>query len=238
MSVQNHIQILRSEVTATPPALMAGELAYSEASSTLFIGKGDGTVVSIGGVAFTTKLNTIAENANNYTHPITAGNKHIPSGGTVGQILKNSADGTVVWSNESGAVISVAGRTGEVTLSKSDVGLGNANNTKDVDKHVLSATKLKTPRKIANVNFDGTADIDISLSNIIKDANNRTITDAQLTQLQTLYAWYSTMTDDDSDSLINTISEVLDAFSGGEEGLNVATELKNPTAMSLDGGTF
>ncbi len=32
-----------------------------------------------------------------YTHPTTAGNKHIPSGGASGNILKWSADGTAVW---------------------------------------------------------------------------------------------------------------------------------------------
>lgn len=32
-----------------------------------------------------------------YTHPTTAGNKHIPSGGSSDQILKWSANGTAVW---------------------------------------------------------------------------------------------------------------------------------------------
>ena len=44
-----------------------------------------------------TKLNGIAPGANNYVHPNTPGNKHIPSGGAVGQILKNTGDGTVQW---------------------------------------------------------------------------------------------------------------------------------------------
>ena len=43
------------------------------------------------------KLNGIAPGANNYVHPNTPGNKHIPSGGAVGQILKNTGDGTVQW---------------------------------------------------------------------------------------------------------------------------------------------
>ena len=34
-----------------------------------------------------------------YTHPTTAGNKHIPSGGSNDQILKYSASGTAVWSD-------------------------------------------------------------------------------------------------------------------------------------------
>ncbi|MBN7773158.1 hypothetical protein [Clostridium aminobutyricum] len=34
---------------------------------------------------------------NNYVHPINSGNKHIPSGGIVGQILQNIDDGTGTW---------------------------------------------------------------------------------------------------------------------------------------------
>lgn len=44
-----------------------------------------------------TKLAGIADGANKYVHPTTSGNKHIPSGGSSGQILRWSADGTAVW---------------------------------------------------------------------------------------------------------------------------------------------
>ena len=44
-----------------------------------------------------TKLAGIADGANKYTHPTTSGNKHIPAGGSSGQILRWSADGTAVW---------------------------------------------------------------------------------------------------------------------------------------------
>lgn len=49
-----------------------------------------------------TKLSGIADNANNYTHPTTAGNKHIPAGGTPGQILVNTGDGTAEWKDNQG----------------------------------------------------------------------------------------------------------------------------------------
>lgn len=49
-----------------------------------------------------TKLGGIADNANNYTHPTTAGNKHIPAGGTPGQILVNTGDGTAEWQDNQG----------------------------------------------------------------------------------------------------------------------------------------
>ena len=57
-----------------------------------------------------------------YTHPTTAGNKHIPAGGSAGQILRWSANGTAVWGNDNnttytdftGATTSAAGSTGLV----------------------------------------------------------------------------------------------------------------------------
>ena len=48
-------------------------------------------------VADKKKLDGIEKGANNYVHPTTSGNKHIPSGGSSGQILRWSADGTAVW---------------------------------------------------------------------------------------------------------------------------------------------
>ncbi len=68
------------------------------------------------------KLAGIAEGANKYVHPTTAGNKHIPSGGASGQILRWSADGTAVWGTDNNttyavfkaATASTAGGTGLV----------------------------------------------------------------------------------------------------------------------------
>ena len=47
------------------------------------------------------KLSGIADNANNYVHPTTSGNKHIPAGGALGQILTFSEDGTAQWADTS-----------------------------------------------------------------------------------------------------------------------------------------
>ena len=53
------------------------------------------------------KLNGIATNANNYTHPTSSGNKHIPSGGSSGKVLRWSADGTAVWGDVPSDAISI-----------------------------------------------------------------------------------------------------------------------------------
>lgn len=82
------------------------------------------------------RLDSIADGANNYVHPTTSGNKHIPSGGTSGQILKWSSDGTASWgyiSDESLAVTGIKGnsettyRTGNVNLTPSNIGAVNKN---------------------------------------------------------------------------------------------------------------
>jgi hypothetical protein len=60
--------------------------------------------------------------------------------------------------------------------TKADVGLGNADNTSDATKNVLSATKLTTARDINGVAFDGTTNITIA------DATRQPL-DATLTAL-------------------------------------------------------
>jgi hypothetical protein len=51
-------------------------------------------------------------------------------------------------------VQSVAGKTGDVTLVKGDVGLGNVDNTADADKPVSTATQTALNSKISI--YDGT----------------------------------------------------------------------------------
>lgn len=69
------------------------------------------------------------------------------------------------------SVNSVAGKTGAVTLTKSDVDLGNVDNTADSVKNVASAEKLSTARTISatgdaswSVPFDGSANSTAALT--------------------------------------------------------------------------
>lgn len=63
--------------------------------------------------------------------------------------------------DNSDKVSSVAGKTGIVTLSKADVGLGSVDDTSDASKSVLSATKLTTARTINDIAFDGSENISV-----------------------------------------------------------------------------
>ncbi|EBA06011.1 sialate O-acetylesterase [Sagittula stellata] len=62
------------------------------------------------------------------------------------------------FKREGGAVTSVAGRTGAVVLTKSDVGLGNVDNTPDADKPVSTAQQAALDAKapLADPAFTGT----------------------------------------------------------------------------------
>jgi len=68
------------------------------------------------------KLDGIADNANNYTytHPTSAGNKHIPAGGAAGQILRWSAAGTAVWGADNNTTYSAATQSAAGLMSAAD----------------------------------------------------------------------------------------------------------------------
>lgn len=66
------------------------------------------------------KLATVAINANNYVHPTTAGNIHIPSGGASAQILRWSASGVAVWGAENNTTYAAATTTVAGLMSAAD----------------------------------------------------------------------------------------------------------------------
>lgn len=67
-----------------------------------------------------TKLAGIADGANKYVHPKTSGNKHIPSGGSSGQILRWSADGTAVWGADNNTTYSDATQSAHGLMTAAD----------------------------------------------------------------------------------------------------------------------
>ena len=90
------------------------------------------------------------------------------------------ADGTIHASGTSSGVSSVNTRTGAVTLSKTDVGLGNADNTSDVNKPISTATQTALDGKVDEVTGKGlstndfTDTLETKLNGIAESANNYT----------------------------------------------------------------
>ena len=66
------------------------------------------------------KLDGIATGATAYSHPTTSGNKHIPSGGAAGQILRWSADGTAAWGADNNTTYSPATSSANGLMSATD----------------------------------------------------------------------------------------------------------------------
>ena len=117
------------------------------------------------------KLDGIATGANNYTHPTTSGNKHIPSGGVAGQILKWSADGTAVWAAETNTTYSVATSTSNGLMSSTDKA--------KLDAATNAATASTIVMRDASGNFSAgtiTAALSGNASTATKWATARTIT--------------------------------------------------------------
>ena len=130
------------------------------------------------------KLDGIATGANNYSHPNTSGNKHIPSGGSSGQILRWSADGTAAWGSDNNTTYST-GTASTSGLTKLYTETGTATDgtmtqnaiTTALDSKAASghthnyagsssaggsantAVKLATARTINGISFDGSSNI-------------------------------------------------------------------------------
>lgn len=93
------------------------------------------------------KLSGIEANANNYVHPTTSGNKHIPSGGSSGKILGWSADGTAAWVDPTGggAVDSVTVNGQKYTPdSNGDVDIGTVATTDTNTTYTFSGTSASS----------------------------------------------------------------------------------------------
>ena len=124
---------------------------------------------------------TITAEANAHTHTIADITDIAITEATSGQVLKNNG---TKWVN--------------ATLTKSDVGLNNVDNTSDAEKNVATAETLATARKIAiegdatgEVSFDGSKDVSINLSvaNAINAVNaSKATSDANGNNISTTYA--------------------------------------------------
>lgn len=91
------------------------------------------------------KLAGIAEGANKYVHPTTAGNKHIPSGGASGQVLRWSADGTAEWGADSNSDTKVTQTNTTGSADYRMVLSGNANDSTETNTARKSANFLANP---------------------------------------------------------------------------------------------
>ena len=77
-----------------------------------------------------------------YTHPTSSGNKHIPSGGSAGQILRWSSDGTATWGNDNNTTYGT-GTSSASGLTKLYGGTGSATDGTMTQSAITSALNGK-----------------------------------------------------------------------------------------------
>ena len=93
---------------------------------------------------------------------IDAGAYVLPSNGIPKSSLDVSVQNTLTKADtalQAAPVSSVAGRTGAITVTKSDVGLANVDNTSDLDKPVSTQTQLALNTKASQVHTHAIADV-------------------------------------------------------------------------------
>ena len=85
------------------------------------------------------KLATVAKNANYYVHPTTTGNRHIPSGGKDGQILRWHASGQAIWGEDINTEYENVTEISDGLMSKEDKVLFNSIVAENIQlKRILS----------------------------------------------------------------------------------------------------
>ena len=107
-----------------------------------------------------------------YVHPITDGYKHIPSGGSANQILKWSASGTVIWSdNITSYTLPVASATLGGVLSGTDITIDASGNvTVNDDSHNHKISNIDELQTELNTKADGSQVLtDVPLGAIFTD---------------------------------------------------------------------
>ena len=118
------------------------------------------------------KLDGVAAGANNYTHPTSAGSKHIPGGGASGQILRWSADGTAAWGADNNTTYSAATASANGLMSAADkakldaFGSASAYALKTEISHVIyekSRTTISVPASGWTTNTQGWAEKTIDI---------------------------------------------------------------------------
>ena len=122
---------------STSGTLQTNDITIANGDKLVVTDASDSNKVARASVAFDGSTKTKAltqagtwETFNNYSHPTTSGNKHIPSGGSSGQFLGWDSDGTAKWVANPNTDAKVA-QTGNAEDKDFPILIKNTNNTTD-----------------------------------------------------------------------------------------------------------
>ena len=148
----------KSTIAARVPAnadLASGEICINHADKKLYAKHPcTGAIQEIGGMSVHSHDEIYSPDSSQLLELQNNGNLTITAGGATKTFTFPSASGTIATlSDISGSVsgvTSVNTRTGVVTLEKTDVGLGNVDNTSDANKPISTATQTALNGKIGS----------------------------------------------------------------------------------------
>lgn len=173
--------------TSTTEAATAGALksAYDTVNNALNTHKGDTSVhLNATDRAILTKANKFK----GYYETETALNNANPTGTAGDYAIVNTTDTVWIWDADKeggagwkdgagkGSVISVNNMTGEVVLTKANIGLGNVDNTSDANKPVSTAQQAALNNKVSKSGDTMTGDLILHSKLIIQGTNTANTT--------------------------------------------------------------
>lgn len=122
-----------------------GSLAYSSATIPTSLPANGGNSSTVNGHTVNSNVPANAKFTDTvYSHPTSSGNKHIPSGGSSGQILRWVADGTATWGSDNNTVYNT-GTASVSGLTKLYTGTGSATDGTMTQTAITSALNGKSP---------------------------------------------------------------------------------------------
>lgn len=137
------------------------------------------------------KLSGVEANANNYVHPTTPGNKHIPAGGSAGKILGWDSEGTAKWIDDHNTEYSDATTVNHGLMSASDKakldGIASGATNVTVDSTISSTSVNAIQNKAVKAALDlkaNTSDVNTAL-NSKADSSAVTALASRVTQTET-----------------------------------------------------
>jgi hypothetical protein len=148
----------KSTIAARVPAnadLASGEICINHADKKLYAKHpSTGAIQEIGGMSVHSHDEIYSPDSSQVLELQNNSNLTITAGGATKTFTLPSASGTIATLSDIigsvAGVTSVNTRTGEVTLIKSDVGLGNVDNTSDANKPISTATQTALNGKIGS----------------------------------------------------------------------------------------
>ena len=173
-----------SKITTGKPTTLSG-YGITDAVSTASRGVANGiATLDASGLVPSTQLPSYVDDVLQYANLAS-----FPATGEAGKIyVALDTNKTYRWSGSayvyisSGAVASVAGKTGVVTLVKGDVGLGNVDNTSDLNKPVSTAQQTALNLKANTTHTHAIADV----SGLQAALNGKQVADEDLTAIANL----------------------------------------------------